>query len=266
LSSTRRSLNSTTGAITGTPTAAGNQSLTVTVTDASSPTPLTATGALSIQIAPALAVTTKSLPGDQVGNAYPGSTLASTGGIAPVTWAVTAGSLAAGLTLSATSGALTGTPTGPGVVSTFTVAATDSASPPAVAAATLSIAINSEPLAIITNSLPAGEVGASYPGISLSAAGGTAPVAWAVTAGSLPKGLILNAATGVITGTPTAVDNTAFTVTATDSSSPTPLTARTSLLIVVTPSLAITSATLPGGQVGSVYVGGPWPPVGARTR
>ncbi|MFG6281045.1 Ig domain-containing protein [Microbacterium sp. 5K110] len=45
---------------------------------------------------------------------------------------------------------------------------------------------------------------------------GTAPITWAVTAGSLPAGLSLDAATGAITGTPTAAGAYSFTLTATN--------------------------------------------------
>jgi hypothetical protein len=51
-------------------------------------------------------------------------------------------------------------------------------------------------------SLPAGKVGVAYVA-SLAATRGTLPYSWAVSAGTLPAGLSLNAATGAITGTPT---------------------------------------------------------------
>ena len=51
---------------------------------------------------------------------------------------------------------------------------------------------------------------------TLVAAGGTAPYTWAVFSGSLPAGLVLNTATGEITGTPTTAGAYAFTIRATD--------------------------------------------------
>ena len=76
-------------------------------------------------------------------------------------------------------------------------------------------------LTVTTTSLPSGLVGTAY-SATLAASGGTSPYTWTLTSGTLPAGLTLNAATGAITGTPTAMATaTAFTFTATDSSSPT---------------------------------------------
>ncbi len=73
------------------------------------------------------------------------------------------------------------------------------------------------PLVISTSSLPAGTIGAAY-NATLTATGGTPPYSWAVTVGTLPAGLSLNASSGAITGTPAGPAGTSnFTVTITDS-------------------------------------------------
>jgi hypothetical protein len=63
--------------------------------------------------------------------------------------------------------------------------------------------------------LPGGTLGVAYDQ-TLAASGGTAPYAYAVTAGALPAGLALGAG-GVLSGTPAAAGTFTFTAAATDS-------------------------------------------------
>lgn len=61
-----------------------------------------------------------------------------------------------------------------------------------------------------------------------------APVTWSISAGTLPAGLSINASTGAITGTPTTVGDSAFTISAVDSTSGTPLTATIAGTLTIT--------------------------------
>ena len=255
-------LNPATGAISGTPTTAGTTSFTVTVTD-SEATPKTATSAtLSITVNPALSVTTTSLPAGVVGTAYAaGTTLQAAGGISPFSWSITTGSLPVGLSLNSSTGSITGKPTGPAVGTIiFTVTVTDSESPSKTATQSLSIVITAPQLTVTTTtaSLPTGVIGNTY-STTLAASGGAGAYTWAVTGGnaSLPPGLTLNTATGVISGTPTATGPTTFTVTVTDSETPTAQTASASLTISVNNSaplgITTTTAQLPTGVTGTAY-------------
>jgi formylglycine-generating enzyme required for sulfatase activity len=121
------SLAGTTGAITGTPTAAGTSSFTVKATNAAGndikefPITIASVGGGS-ETAPK--ITTAVLPGGTVGTAY-SQTLAATGDT-PVTWTIDSGSLPAGLSLAGITGVISGTPTAAGK-STFTVKATNAA-------------------------------------------------------------------------------------------------------------------------------------------
>ena len=74
------------------------------------------------------------------------------------------------------------------------------------------------PPKVTTTSLPAGNLSVAY-SATLTASGGKKPYTWSIT-GSLPPGLSLNAATGVISGTPTGTGTFTFTVKVTDSENP----------------------------------------------
>ncbi len=183
-----------------------------------------------------LLITTSSLPAGTVNIPY-SATLSVTGGVPPYTWSVAQGRLPNGLTLNASSGAISGTPTAAGTFN-FTVQVSDSESPPATAVAPLSITVQSA-LVITTSSLPSGTVNNPY-SATLSAAGGVPPYTWSITQGTLPNGLALNGGSGVISGTPTAAGTFNFTVQVRDSESP-PATASAPLGITVSASSILLS-------------------------
>ncbi len=247
---------SSSGVISGTPTAAGTVSFTVRVADSSAPAK-TATANLSIAVAavvtPPVTISTSSLPGGTVSSAY-SSPLAATGGTTPYSWSLSAGSLPAGLSLSS-SGVISGTPTAAGTVS-FTVRVADSSAPAKTATANLSIAVAAAvtpPVTISTSSLPGGTVSSAYSS-TLAATGGTTPYIWSLSAGSLPAGLSLSSS-GVISGTPTAAGTVSFTVRVADSSAPAK-TATANLRIAVAAAVTpvtISTSSLPGGTVSSAY-------------
>ncbi len=237
------SLGASTGAITGTPTAAGTSSFTVRVTDSASRTD---TQALSITIdAATLNITTTSLASGQVSVNY-SQGLGATGGSTPYTWSLASGSLPTGLSLNASTGAITGTPTTAGTYN-FTVRVTDSASRTDTQA--LSITINASTLSITTSSLPNGRTGTAY-SQTLAATGGTTPYTWSLASGTLPAGMTLAASTGVISGTPTTVGTATFTARVTDAAS---RTATRSLSITVDSGVTPT----PGAEI--VFGFGPYP-------
>lgn len=226
------SLNSSTGAISGTPTTAGVYTFTLQAFDS---VPLTATSSSqSIAIHGALAVTTSSLADTSVGATY-SQTLTSSGGTTPKTWSVISGALPAGLNLNASSGAITGTPSSAGT-SNFTVQVACCTS--ATASQALSITVNAAP-SITTSSLPGGGLGIAY-SQTLAATGGTGALTWSVSAGALPSGVTLSSA-GVLSGTPTASGTFNFTARAVDAVS---VAATRSLSLVVTDAPSISTSSL----------------------
>jgi hypothetical protein len=165
---------------------------------------------------PTITVLPASLPAGTVGSAYSQSVAAS-GGTDPYVYSVTAGSLPAGLTFAST-GVLSGTPTGSGSYN-FTITATDSSDSvagPYSGARSYTLTVAAPTIAVIPAVLAEATRNVAY-SQSLSASGGTAPYSFAITAGALPAGLTL-APNGTLSGSPSAIGSFSFTATATDTS------------------------------------------------
>ena len=237
------SLNSGTGAITGTPTVAGSYSFTIQATDA---TPNTGTRDYTINIGSnnILTVSPGTLPNGTQNTAY-SQTVSASGGTGPYTFALNAGSLPTGLSLSS-GGVISGTPTGGGS-SSFTVQATDSTGNTGSQAYTVNIGTTS--LTVNPSSLPAGTQNVAY-SQTVSASGGTGPYTFTISAGALPTGLSLSSA-GVISGTPTGSGSSSFTVRALDSLGN--VGTRLYNVNIGTVTLTINPATLPAAVVGRPY-------------
>ena len=81
-----------------------------------------------------------------------------------------------------------------------------------------SVSISYTALTVTTSVLPSGTVGEAY-STTLAAAGGTTPLTWSLSGGSLPDGLSISTG-GTISGTPQAAGTFNFTVQVADSGSP----------------------------------------------
>ena len=230
-------LNTSTGAITGTPTTQGgptNVRLTGT----------TAAGATSGQFTLAITI--------GLGPPVITSPLTATGGVAvPFSYQITATQpphtsynatgLPAGLTVNTATGAISGTPLVGGVFNVTISASNATGTGPAV----LVLTISDNPPVITSPGTASGQTGVAF---SYTIVATNQPQSFSTSA--LPAGLALNPATGAITGTPTALGVFNVTMTATNGSG------SDTKPLVITISLGapvITSPATAGGNDGSPF-------------
>jgi hypothetical protein len=160
-----------------------------------------------------ISVTTTSLPNGQMGHAY-SATLAATGGKAPLSWAVSTGTLPAGLTL-ASDGAISGTPTATAAATPITFTVSDSSAPALTQSVTLKLSVSPTAITVsvspvraavaVTQPLPLTATTTDYAGVSwsISPAGGSFS---AQSSGSgAPVTLTAPSAAGVYTVTATSL-------------------------------------------------------------
>lgn len=236
------SLNASTGALAGTPASAGVFGFVARITDvngAFSESQLR----ISVEMPP-LTLNQTALPEGRVGSAYPGAVTA-TGGTPPYSFTLSGGALPPGITLLS-SGALQGVPTQAGQ---FVFQATVNDSAQASAFGWLTLNVLPSPLSITTLTLPAGSPGVPY-AAQLQAAGGVTPYSWSVLAGNLPPGLALDAATGALSGTPSAAGAYTFTAQVQDSAQN---TATRTFTVRFAEPLVITTSSLPEATEGQQY-------------
>ncbi|MDQ4628895.1 beta strand repeat-containing protein, partial [Janthinobacterium lividum] len=247
------SLNAATGVLSGTTNVAGSFPVSIKVADSSTGAgaPFSASNSYTlIVVAPVISVTPGSLAAPKVATAY-SQQLSASGGVAPYAYTVSAGSLPAGLTLSS-SGLLSGTPTAGGNF-TVTVQAADAHQFTGTQSYTL--VVSSATVSLTPATLPNPTAEAVYT-TTLTAAGGTAPYTFSVSSGTLPAGLSLNAATGVLSGTTNVAGSFPFSIKVTDSSTGTgaPFSATSSYTLTVgAPTITVTPATLPAATVATAY-------------
>jgi uncharacterized protein (TIGR03437 family) len=206
---------------------------TINIAVAANATPATRTGNVTFtynQVSPVLVIsytitqyakllfsTPSPLPLGVSGMPYSVALQATGGSLINRSFAITSGSLPPGLAFSGQT--ISGTPTAPGA-SAFTAQVTDhdgfSGAP---FSATKNYAVTVvPPVSLAAGAVPGAIAGLSY-SATLAATGGVPPYSWSLVSGALPSGLLLNPATGTISGTPAlnAQGTYAFTIRAADS-------------------------------------------------
>ena len=209
------SLNSTTGELTGTPTALyTTASVTITGTNASGTTDASFNITVNAQAPANLSYASAPFTWTK-DSAITGQTPTGNTGGAVVSYAVTSGTLPAGINLNTTTGELTGTPTALYTTASVTITATNTGGTQDI---TFNITVNDVgPSALAYSSATySWEKNQTVVSETPTSSGGPV-VSYAVTSGSLPSGINLNTSTGELTGTPTAVYSTSsVTITATN--------------------------------------------------
>lgn len=230
-----------TGLITGTPNGSnGFYSFDIKFVDgdgkqAIQPLSISVTGAA---VSPLAITTSGPLPSGDVGVNYL-TPLSATGGTPPYTFTVAAGpALPAGLTLSS-GGVISGVPTASAAAVTVNFKVADSVG---TTPATAGLAITINPVVSFTTpSLAGGDQTVAYNQL-LAASGGSGAYTFSIISGNLPAGLTLNGAAGSITGTPSGIGTSTFTLLASDGLGG---SASKALSIVVNPPVSVTTSTLP---------------------
>ncbi len=240
-------LNATTGAVTGTPTVAGQFDVTFTVADANG---LTGSKVMRIVVAAAPTITTTADLGIVAINTeipqVPQVVTLGTGALlAQDAWAVTApvAGLPAGMWVNPNTGRIMGIPSVAGI-QTFTLRVTDIYGLTATKVFTLNVVnpatiTTADPLPIVTS-------GVAMSPLTLAATRGTGTIpttgrVWTVDPSTpLPTGLSINETTGVITGTTSQVGLFPVTFSITDSNG---VKGSKSFTLPVLTSPVITNAT-----------------------
>jgi len=240
--------NPATGSISGTPTAWGTFSVAVQGTDSWGSNRSDAK-LLNITVAPVtLTITTLSLPNGTYHSTYR-ATLTATGGTGAIVWSADS-PLPAGMSLSS-NGVIDWTPAAVAPV-TFTVRASDSNWVSCADSKALTIAVDPPAFSMSLPAVATGGVGLPFQ-ISASSAGQVGSTIWSIASGSLPSGVTIDSATGIISGTPASFGSFTATVQAQDSWNTSRVASASTTITIAPLAIAVTTTSLPAATVRHAY-------------
>jgi len=237
-------LDSQSGAISGTPRLPGTYDFTVSVSETLPRR--SGTRDYSIAVLPQLLVEFAPTPA-RVGEPYEYTPLIE-GGVPP--YEVTVTNLPGGMDYDPTTGTISGTPHSEDTGRRLEVDVVDAGDPQQADSARGTFVVHPVGVSITTTELADAAVSQAY-AAQLEAEHGLAPYKWAFQTGHLPDGLRLNDLSGEITGTPkTSATTGTFTVLVTDSDHPASSDSRELKLVV---PVIITTTRLRNAPVGADY-------------
>ncbi len=265
------SIDPNTGIISGTPTASGQYVFNVVATYTAPATTVTQLYAINVYAPTQQLVTITSqptsLPAATVGTAIPTAAYTASAGVPVIDssgnqsyqWSVDSASTAEGFTMNntttSTTATLSGTPVKPGTYSII-VTATDATGGHAQATP-VSITVTGSgtyTIAISTTSLASGVINVPYSQTLQQTGGPSTGVVWSVSQGNLPAGLQISSnadSSGTISGTPTAVGTSNFTVQAAFTGSPSATQALSITITATASPLTMANPAAVTGNVGS---------------
>jgi uncharacterized delta-60 repeat protein len=236
------SVNTATGVISGTPTAAGSSAITLTATNPAG----SGTQALTFTVAqPVPVISSAAVATGRAGVVFAGYTTTATN--SPTSFALASGALPAGLSLNPANGQITGTPSASGTFN-VTLTATNAGGTSVAFPVSFRIAAAATVPVVTSSPVATGRVGEAF---SYQTTASFSPTGFAAV-GPLPGGLSINA-TGLVSGTPTTAGRFTMSLTATNADG---TSAPLVVQVTITPSAlspVITSSSTAGGTAGSAF-------------